>query len=126
MPFTFDDLKQFQTNQRKAASKRKNPIVECGAEHEPLAKNQVETSDSGKRLVVVESFRRRLLDEDNLSCKFHIDALRYAGVLSGDAPHQTTIRVTQTKVAKKEDERTEITITKLWLPRLRFTRHFHK
>lgn len=64
--------------------------------------------DSGKCLVIVTSYRRRLLDTDNLVPKYHVDAFRYAGCLHSDAPDKTQITCGQVKVTSVDDERTEI------------------
>lgn len=69
-----------------------------------LATPQAEKRDSANFLVRVTSYRRRLLDEDNLCEKFHVDCLRYAGIIPGDAPGQTRIEVRQEKVRKGEAE----------------------
>ena len=49
-------------------------------------------------LIRVRSFRRKLLDEDNLCEKYVVDCCRYAGLLPGDSPGQTKIEVSQQKV----------------------------
>lgn len=87
-----------------------SPVVECRPVNEPLATAQVEKGNPGRVSVVVTSYRRRLLDEDNLCEKFHVDCCRYAGILSSDAPDKTSIQVRQVKVKTKEEERTEIEI----------------
>ncbi len=92
-------------------SKTPSSVVERRSGDEPLAQAQAKAGYSGKYLVRVVSFRRRLLDEDNLCSKYHIDALRYASILPSDAPDQCRIETTQIKVETKEQERTEITIT---------------
>lgn len=70
-----------------------------------------EAAYAGRVIVGIKSYRRRLLDEDNLCPKYFVDGLRYAGIIRGDAPGQVSIRTTQEKVKTKEEERTEITIT---------------
>lgn len=65
---------------------------------------------SARYLVRVTNFRVRLLDEDNLIAKWHIDALRYSGLLPSDAPGKCKIEVRQRKVSAKEDERTQIEV----------------
>lgn len=87
------------------------PLVERGQPNAPLAAAQTEASDPRKCVVRVVSFRRRLLDEDNICEKYHIDALRYLGVLASDAPGHTQIITSQTKVKTKGEERTVIEIT---------------
>ena len=86
-------------------------VLERPPRPRPLAAPQVEVPDSSRVLVRVVSYRRRLLDEDNLAEKYFVDCARYAGLLSGDEPSKTKIEVSQIKVKAKEDERTEITIT---------------
>jgi hypothetical protein len=85
-------------------------LVERDLRNGPLAKGQTETGDPRKFLVRVTSFRVRLLDEDNLCEKYHVDLCRYAGLLRGDDPSQTHIVTTQEKVRTKKEERTEIVI----------------
>jgi len=85
-------------------------FVEPAVVNEPLGTNQGEASHSGRLVVRVESFRRRLLDEDNLAIKWAVDALRYAGIIPDDSPDKVSIKACQQKVKTKEEERTEITI----------------
>lgn len=93
-----------------AGSESASAVVECTAGYDALAAPQTETQDTGKFVVHVTSYRTRLLDEDNLACKFHVDACRYAGLIPSDAPDKTTIKVSQIKVGTKAECRTEITI----------------
>lgn len=88
-------------------------VVERDLRPRPLAKGKAEKPDTGKFLVRVTSFRRRLLDEDNLCEKYHVDCARYAGLLPGDDPSQARIETRQEKVRSKEEERTEIVIERL-------------
>lgn len=88
-------------------------IMERPAGNGALAAPQAKTSDSGRYLVRVVSYRTRLLDQDNLAEKYHVDACRYAGLIPSDAPDRTTIQVSQEKVATKEQQRTEIQISQL-------------
>lgn len=94
----------------QANGKAPAPIAEPRPQHGPLAESQTQAPDPRKRLVRIKSSRVRLLDEDNLIAKFHIDALRYAGILLGDDPSQARILVWQEKVAKKTEEKTEIEV----------------
>lgn len=88
-----------------------DPIVERGDPHALAEAPQAEAGHPGKYFVRVVSFRVHLLDEDNLCEKYHVDALRYSGLLPSDAPDQCRIITTQEKVATKAEERTEITIS---------------
>lgn len=107
--------KQFQMkygNPDNRTSQESSPKSQRPSRHEPLAKTQVEDGDTGRFLVHVVSHRRRLLDEDNLVCKWHVDLLRYSGCIPDDAPNQASIKVSQVKVSKKEEEKTIITVIK--------------
>lgn len=81
--------------------------------HEPLAAHQAETpnaSGGGRIQVSVVSYRRRLLDEDNLCPKYFVDALRYENLLPSDAPQFVTIQTSQVKVDDARSERTVVTL----------------
>ncbi len=101
-------LKQIQDED---CCKIASPVVERTTVNEPLGTNEAQERHSGRLAVVVTSFRRRLLDEDNLAIKWAVDACRYAGILHSDAPDQVSIKAKQQKVKTKEEERTEIEIT---------------
>lgn len=60
--------------------------------------------------VRITSFRRRLLDPDNLvgGAKYLVDGLRYAGLIPGDRPDQIELQVRQVKVSNETEEKTEI------------------
>ena len=90
-----------------------SPIAKQAVRNGPLATQAGEGGDATRYQVSVVSYRRKLLDPDNLTggCKYFIDGLRYAGLIPDDAPDKITLTVSQEKV--KADERTEITITKV-------------
>lgn len=71
---------------------------------------QVQKPAGRRFLVRVKSYRKRLLDEDNLCEKYFVDLLRNSGVIPSDAPGQTKIEVCQEKVGPKEPERTVIEV----------------
>jgi hypothetical protein len=100
--------------QRRAAAlmaaRQQGAIAQQPARNEPLAQAQAEEGDTSRCLVRVTSYRSRLLDEDNLVAKYHIDALRYAGVLASDAPQHTHIECRQVKVHKGQTEGTLIEV----------------
>lgn len=98
------------TRRRNDSRAREDAIVECASRHEPLAEAEVKEADPARVLVSVTSIRTRLLDEDNLSEKAHVDCCRYAGLLAGDGPHQVKIETSQKKAAKGEQERTIISL----------------
>ena len=86
------------------------PVMECRDASQPLEGDRAKANDSGKFFVRVVSYRVNLLDEDNLCEKFHVDCLRYAGLIPSDAPDRCRIVTTQEKVAHKREERTEISV----------------
>lgn len=90
-----------------------DPVVERGVRNGTLAAGKTKGRDSGRFFVRVTSYRRRLLDEDNLCEKYVVDCCRYAGLLPGDDPSQARIVTTQEKVRSKEEERTEVVIDRL-------------
>lgn len=110
---TLDELNKIlaQPGYAVAGGKAPRPKLERSLGDGPLATGQAEKGDTGRVLIRVVSHRRRLLDEDNLSEKYFVDCARYAGLLAGDEPAKTKIEVSQEKVSRKEDERTEIQIT---------------
>jgi hypothetical protein len=61
--------------------------------------------------VSVVSFRTRLIDPDNLTPKYFIDAARYAGLIPDDSAEHIELSVTQKKDSK--NPRTEITIEEI-------------
>ncbi len=94
----------------QARNKTPSPKPEQIVRDEPLAKVKGEASNSGRIAVRITSFRRRLLDPDNLCPKFFIDGLRYSGLIPDDRQEDIALTVEQVKVKTKEEERTEIEI----------------
>ena len=66
-------------------------VVEHDPGDAPLAAETLQRPDRRQFLVRVTSFRRRLLDEDNLCEKYHVDLCRYAGAIPDDAPGETLV-----------------------------------
>ena len=87
-----------------------SPIAQSLVRHEPLATAKGEKGHTGRVPVRIVSFRRRLLDPDNLVGKFFTDCARYCGLLRSDTSDAIDYQISQVKVKKKEDERTEIII----------------
>jgi hypothetical protein len=75
-----------------------------------VAEKAGEEGYTGRFHIRVVSFRRRLLDPDNLCPKYFIDCLRYAGFIPNDRQEDINLEVRQEKVASREEERTELTI----------------
>jgi hypothetical protein len=89
---------------------RKGSKLEPDTRDAALVEAQAKAGDTGVFYVRVVSFRRRLLDEDNLCEKFFVDCCRYAGLLPSDAAGKARIAVSQEKVGSEAEERTEIII----------------
>ena len=107
----FNEQTQAQIRaQLSAGDPRPAAVVESNPRHAPLAAEAVQRPARAPILVRVESVRRRLLDQDNLCEKYHVDLCRYAGVIPGDAPEQVNIEVRQRKAAKGEEEHTIIEV----------------
>ena len=66
----------------------------------PLEAEKVQRPACERFLVRVTSIRKRLLDEDNLCEKFHVDLCRYAGIIPDDSPARVKIEVCQIKAAR--------------------------
>ena len=92
--------------------KRSPTKLECCIGDESLGASETEKRDTERAIIRVESVRTRLIDEDNLCEKYHVDACRYAGLLHSDDPGQTQIKVSQRKAQKGEQERVIIEITR--------------
>lgn len=86
--------------------------LECSSRNESLGKGEAEEGNPARALIRVTSVRTRLIDEDNLCEKYHVDACRYAGLLHSDDPGQTQIKVSQRKAKKGEPEEVIIEITR--------------
>ena len=84
--------------------------LESNPGHGALGKKKVQRSTGQRFFILVTSVRKRLLDEDNLCEKYHVDLCRYAGILPSDAPGQVQIKVCQRKAGKGENEETIIEI----------------
>ena len=89
---------------------RSSPKLERTSRYAALGQSEAQKGDPSFFLVRITSVRKRLLDEDNLSEKYHVDCCRYAGIIPGDAPHQIKIETRQRKADKGEVEETIVEI----------------
>lgn len=104
------------TAKRNAAPANPAPRAEpervIGPPLESAKQDQVR--HSGKRLVRCQSRRVQLCDADNEIFKWHIDALRYAGILLDDSTAEIELQIApQIKVGTFTEECVEITIQEL-------------
>lgn len=88
-----------------ARNTRKAPKLERGSGDAPLGAKKVQGRNCPEFFVRITSVRKRLIDEDNLCEKYHVDLCRYAGVISGDEAGKTKIETTQCKVEKGGEEK---------------------
>lgn len=111
---------QYEEIMRRPAIKRANS-GDCGQTQgaEPqcpvlngaMGQDGGEDRDSASISVRIVSFRKRLIDPDNLCPKYFIDCLRYSQLIPDDRAQDINLQVQQQKVKSKAEERTEITIT---------------
>ena len=85
-------------------------IMERNPGNAPLATKEVQRPTGNGFLVRIVSRWKRLLDQDNLCEKYHVDLCRYAGVIPDDAPDRVKIEVAQRKAEPKEKEHTLIEV----------------
>lgn len=103
-----ESLAGFKDDSARAVAELESNVVTRS-----LAAKKLQREAGGKFLVRVTSIRKKLLDEDNLCEKYHVDLLRYIGCLPCDSPDKCKIEVCQTKAAKGERERTIIEVFKI-------------
>lgn len=94
----------------RAGSGRPTAELERNPGNGTLGARQIQMPASGRFLVRLTSVRTRLLDEDNLCEKYHVDCCRYAGLLPGDGPGTTQIQTRQEKAEPKGREFVRIEI----------------
>lgn len=107
---------QYDTYQKRIATnqasheRQPSPKPEQIVRDEPMGKEEAEGQYTRRR-VSITSHRVRLLDPDNLCIKYHVDGLRYAGVIRDDTTNDIELFVKQHKVATRKEEKTEIEVT---------------
>ncbi len=87
-----------------------SPVAKPAFCHDSLGAHEGKKSNTGRISVSIVSFRKRLLDPDNLAggCKFILDCCRYEHLIPDDRAQDIILQTSQVKVT--ENERTEITI----------------
>jgi hypothetical protein len=91
---------------------RETPQLEPDPVVGALGEGQAQAVHTGRFLVRIEAVRVRLIDQDNLCEKYHVDCLRYAGLIPDDSPDRTQIEVTQRKAKKGEEEHVIVSVEK--------------
>ena len=77
-------------------------------QHEPLGTAQAKNPNTERFLVRLVSVRKRSSDTEALVPKWHVDCLRYAGIIPDDTREVLECFTTERKCAKGEEEKTEI------------------
>ena len=94
---------------RSAAPDPQPEQAVCNRSYGPIPGKEGHTE--GRRLSVkIVSYRRRLIDPDNLTVKYHVDALKYLGIIPNDTAKDIEVSVRQEKVNEFQAECTEITV----------------
>lgn len=87
-------------------------FVEHSPSPVPLAADKAEEAATVRLHIRFTSVRKRLCDPDNISVKWTLDCLRFAGIIRGDEPDQITLEVRQRKATSEEQEATLIEVFK--------------
>jgi hypothetical protein len=108
---------RIQNHQRGLAAKRailkdnskgRDPKPKRAIRNDALAKAVCEEENTGRIHIRLTARRKRLIDPDNLIFKYHIDCLRYAGVLVDDSEKNITIEARQEKTRGEEETLIEL------------------
>lgn len=108
-------LRRHHEQQQRAAVKAGGEA--SGAEPEPSALPALEAGNApearhpAKRVVRISCLRVKRQDPDNGIYKWHIDAIRAAGLIHDDTEEAIELITRQIKVATKAEEKTIIEIT---------------
>lgn len=110
MRWTQAQFNEYQARRNQAGRSPPSSQPEQVVQHDTLAEKPGEGINPARVHVRITSFRRRLIDPDNLCPKYFIDSLRYAGIIPNDREEDIILEVSQVKVKTKAEERTELTI----------------
>lgn len=90
-----------------------SPEPEQAVCHESVGPPPGKESHPGRCIVRITSFRRKLLDPDNLAggVKYFVDALRYEKIIQNDRLEDIELHTSQVQVSHRRDERTEIEVS---------------
>jgi hypothetical protein len=88
----------------KSCDSKSKPTVRNGT----LAKTAGEKKDTGRVLVRITVFRKRLTDPDNNNCKWIIDCCRYSKLLRDDREQDVVLEIRQEKTRGEEETLIEL------------------
>jgi hypothetical protein len=112
--WTQEQLNEYEQRRRNlAGGQASGSVPEQAVRHDSLGPKQRKKADPKRYKVCIVSYRKRLIDPDNLCPKYFIDALRYCGVIQDDTAKHIAVEISQEKVAGSFDVRTEITVIPL-------------
>lgn len=102
-------MDQFHNKKENTESK---PTLKVGALGKTKREEINEQRGGARHHVRIRSLRVRMLDIDNLygGAKHLIDSLRLARIIPDDDPESITLEVTQEKVKKYTQEKTEVEV----------------
>lgn len=103
-------------NENKSILKANDNIEVSSAElkHDPretpngIGKDKA--SNTKRYAVSFKIYRVRKLDPDNTLVKWHVDSLRYAGIIPNDTEESISLKIEQIKVKSYKDQKTVIEI----------------
>lgn len=98
----------------KARTQRKGPQLKRNKQPRPVGKKKAKEESIERALVCVQSFRTILVDRDNLWGGFKIfgDCLKELEIIQDDSEKHIDLHISQIKVKKRTEERTEIEVIK--------------
>ena len=89
------------------------PVAKPSPRNGTLAAPTCPPRFTSRVLVRVTSYRVRLVDPDNIFCKWMVDALRHSRVIRDDRAGDIQFQPAQEKVATRKEGRTEILVIPL-------------
>lgn len=100
-----------RTNEDKISGDGEVPNPESSAGHEPVCAQKTAFEYTGRCVLRVKVFRKRLCDPDGNLPKWHIDAIRNSKFIRDDSAKEVDYYFEgQEKVETAEEERVEITL----------------
>jgi len=101
-----------RSNADPTAGSLPHPIPEHRVQENPLVEDKGKEASPSRcpvRLTII-SRRVRLIDPDNFTTKFLIDALRHEKLIADDSPEHIVLEVRQEKVQHRSQEETIVAI----------------
>jgi len=106
--WTIQAYQEYEDRCKKSAAKPQRTVRVV-----PLAAPSEKEKNPARFFIRITSFRVRPIDPDNLCAKFHIDCLRYSGIIPDDSARIVDLWIWEKEASDKTAERTEIEISKI-------------